>query len=43
MYARIEGETTFFLCQLTGIRIHLYHVNKTCQQLHHMHIQTPLL
>jgi hypothetical protein len=35
MYARIEGETIFFLRQLTGIRIHLHHVNKTCQQLHH--------
>jgi len=35
MYARVEGETFFFLCQPTGIRIHLHHVNKTCQQLHH--------
>jgi hypothetical protein len=35
MDARIVGETVFFLHQPTGIRIHLHHVNKTCQQLHH--------
>jgi hypothetical protein len=35
MYVRIEGETVFFLGQPTGIRIHLHHVNKRCQQLHH--------
>jgi hypothetical protein len=36
----LEGETVFFLWQPTGIRIHLHHVNKTCQQLHHAYTKS---